>query len=164
MSGCRVDYSLLLGDLLCPSTPPDELQGEYTIVSGNHVYCFGIVDVLDKYHCGWWCQGILLSGVLTLSCHDPSTITAVNAATYADRFEKFLIEQVLGLDSSTVSSNVCQSDTKLTRTTLVRSSTTYSNSEANPLSHEHDWAAKAEQPEPAPGEELLLPHSHSQAV
>merc|ERR1711865_941482 len=98
----RVDYSLLLGDLLCPSTPPDELQGEYTIVSGNHVYCFGIVDALDSYHCGWWCQGMLIGSVLRLSCGDPSSITAVTPAQYAERFQKFLIEEVLDLNMQEV--------------------------------------------------------------
>lgn len=93
-----LDYSLLLGVRECCGPPPADIAGSNLIVSGDTVYCFGIVDALDGYSCGWWWQGVCLGTALRFACKDQSSITAVPPTAYAQRFVNFIHRRVLFLE------------------------------------------------------------------
>jgi len=96
-----MDYSLLLGihsRARNQDNPPDFGQmGGLVSTSSSRVFFFGIVDVLESWHNGWWWQGCCMKSVFWLSCHRKlmNGITAITPERYARRFAYFVENRVL---------------------------------------------------------------------
>lgn len=103
-----LDYSLLLGIHRFPSDMPAAKRdaqikqllaaGGYLSIDQRKVYFFGIIDILEKYSCGWRMQNAVLTVACLCSCRGRlgvDSISAMPPAEYADRFATFVREEVL---------------------------------------------------------------------
>ena len=104
-----LDYSLLVGiHRLAPALTAAqrearlavlEAQGGYASLDRQKVYFFGIIDVLERYTLRWQAQHTVLTTGYHLLCRADAArgISAMPPSDYAERFETFVLHEVLQL-------------------------------------------------------------------
>jgi len=75
-----------------------------SVRTGELAYCFGMIDILEEWNCGWKAQGRMLWFVLVvLRCFgNPRGITSIRPKDYAIRFDEFVQDQILALEDDDV--------------------------------------------------------------
>ena len=103
-----LDYSLLVGIHRLPPLPAAErearigaleVQGGHASLDRQKVYFFGIIDVLERYTLRWQAQHTVLTTGYHLLCRADAArgISAMPPSDYAERFETFVLHEVLQL-------------------------------------------------------------------
>ena len=75
-------------------------QPMINLKTGVPAYCLGMIDILERWNCGWSAQGAILKCICSVFGWpgNPRGITAIEPDEYGWRFDEFFQDKILAID------------------------------------------------------------------